>query len=235
VPAGHARGRRAAPALAAAAIGLAATLTLAGPRAEARSTDVPGSGYPTSPPADERHESDPSHDPGVVGDHHDGMPGMDHGDGDMGHGDGHDDGHGHAGPSASPAPHGHDDGHDASPDPSQEPDGHGHGPGASPGDGPEDPHAGGGHGEEPGDGHGKEPGDGHGGDGHGGDGHGDDGHGDEGPEPERPRELVFGSFAAINALVLAGAAFVRRRDRTALAMKARDVVASTRPTNKDAS
>ncbi len=48
----------------------------------------------------------------------------------------------------------------------------------------------------------------------------DGGHGDEGSTAERPRELVLGGFGLLNALVFAGAALLRRRDRTAAARKA---------------
>ena len=59
------------------------------------------------------------------------------------------------------------------------------------------------------------------------------GHGDEEPTAERPRAVVLGGFVALNGIALAGAAVLRRRDRAAVALKARRI--STMQPEKDES
>ena len=169
----------------------------------AAARDVMPAAELTPPPADEKPVV-PTADPVVVGDPHDGMGGLPSQDPvDM-------DGHGQgASPSASPGEP--DDHADASPMPA---DDHGADMDGSP---------------KPVDDHGPTDDDDHDDAADAADG----GHGDEEPTAERPRELVLGGFGLLNALVFAGAALLRRRDRAAAARKAAPRIehASSSPTD----
>lgn len=67
-----------------------------------------------------------------------------------------------------------------------------------------------------------------------GDGHEEGGH-DEVPVAQRPRGMVLGGFLALNSLVFAGAAWLRRRDRGAAALMARRPAGSNPSTTMDTS